>query len=967
MNPSSPTQRRRAWVIPALVALVIFLGGVISDLVAADLRPLVAPYRPWVWGAFVVALLVTVVAAVRDYRRDAGSAVMGIRQAAAEYTDLRRRYLTRLVERFQYLPLRAVDFKTASADTSQQERLRMPDVYIALNTTARKEALSAKAKAKEIQGRPGAEAEPLPALEALVTQPRLALLGAPGSGKTTFVNHLAFCLASNELNPGEKWMERLADWPPKWAQLLPVPIVLREVAAWFQVTQDHRRKTGLFQAYLAYWLEEMGLGDFHDLLCEHLRDGTALLLLDGLDEVPAREDVLYRVKEMIADLPAAYPDAPIAVTCRVLSYQDERWQLDAEAWPTYELARLNEEQIDSFIRAWYNQLAAMQVVRQADILSARLSQAVRRPDLWRLANNPLLLTVMALVHTHKGELPDARALLYEDVVDLLLWRWEAIKLESADGRETTWRQLLRDADQRDIDLKRALWELAYEVHGQVQASESTEATADIAESVLLEALRALHPERSLDWADQLVQIMKLRAGLLVEGKPGVYSFPHRTFEEYLAGCHLSNLPDFTERAVALAGQGAFWREVILLAVGRLVHLSGDIDKPLMLVNELCLPTPPDGEDATGWRNVWLAGQCLLDIGLVRAGRRNLGPELIERARRHLTTLVTQERLEPRERAEAGSVLGVIGDPRPEVMTIEGMQFCHVPAGAFLMGSTDADEMAYDDEKPQHEVVIPYDYWMARYPVTNGQFAAFVETGGYKEPRYWPEAQAAGVWRDGQVQRAYWTLDEAGKLQTVEAEVGEAPLDFGEPYNLPNHPVVGVTWYEALAFARWLEEQLEVGGGSLQVWQAGRVQTLDLLSQGFRVTLPSEAEWEKAARGADGRIYPWGDEPDAERANYDATGIGTTNGVGCFPGGGSVYGVEELSGNVWEWTRSLWGEDLQEPAYKYPYDPEDGRENLEAPADVLRVLRGGSFLNLQGYVRCAYRIGFDPDGRYWDLG
>ncbi len=99
-------------------------------------------------------------------------------------------------------------------------------------------------------------------------------------------------------------------------------------------------------------------------------------------------------------------------------------------------------------------------------------------------------------------MPDARALLYEDVVDLLLWRWEAVKLENEDEQETTWRKLLQDANLNDIELKQVLWKLAYTTHGQ-QGDAANEAAADIPESALLNVLRELHPKRSLDWADRL--------------------------------------------------------------------------------------------------------------------------------------------------------------------------------------------------------------------------------------------------------------------------------------------------------------------------------------------------------------------------------------------------------------------------------------------------------------------------------
>jgi formylglycine-generating enzyme required for sulfatase activity len=135
-------------------------------------------------------------------------------------------------------------------------------------------------------------------------------------------------------------------------------------------------------------------------------------------------------------------------------------------------------------------------------------------------------------------------------------------------------------------------------------------------------------------------------------------------------------------------------------------------------------------------------------------------------------------------------------------------------------------------------------------------------------------------------------------------------------------VVGVTWYEALAFCRWLTLALREQGE---------------LRESEEVMLPSEAHWEKAARGTDGCIYPWGDEADPNRANYNDTGIGTTSAVGCFPGGTSPYGLEDASGNVLEWCG-------------------DGR-----------VVRGGAFDYVARFVRCAYRDFGDPTTRYGRLG
>jgi len=149
----------------------------------------------------------------------------------------------------------------------------------------------------------------------------------------------------------------------------------------------------------------------------------------------------------------------------------------------------------------------------------------------------------------------------------------------------------------------------------------------------------------------------------------------------------------------------------------------------------------------------------------------------------------------------------------------------------------------------------------------------------------------------------------------------------------------------MAYCDWLTQRL-------QEWPETPEPLARLLRQsGGCVVLPSEAEWEKAARGTEGLAFPWGDEPDPNRGNYRDSGIGATWSVGYFPDGASPYGVEELSGNVWEWTRSLEGN------YPYPDDTEERaeREDLQVRDNRPRVLRGGSFLNDASLSRCAFRL------------
>ena len=837
-----------------------------------------------------------------------------------DVTRLLEIYLRHLAERCGYLSLRGLDARAGDA-TARAARPRLAQVYIYLDTTtlvADGEGGRGKRHPPEMETLlERGEARRLGALEAVVVNRRAVLLGAPGYGKSAFVHHMAFCLAMARLESEGNWLKHLPGWPADEADALPILVTLRDFARWLVVEERERGTARTLEDFIADWLADHALVDFIGLLREMLRRGKTVVLLDGLDEVPSRE-LRGLVRDAVAAFAAQYPRCRFVVTCRTLSYQDPAWQL--EGFPAFELAPFDEEKIDRFIEAWYGELTRLGVVRAEDAegLARRLREAVRRPDLWRLAPNPLLLTVMALVHTHKGRLPEARALLYEDTVDLLLWRWEQVK---AVGDKTVprLRQLLLDAGRTDVDLKRVLWQLAFEACREGKAGEGPTIFRELH---LLKVLAALHPEESWGWAQQVIEAMKLRAGLLLERTPEVFTFPHRTLQEYLAGAYLSSQADFARQAARLIEEGVFWREVILLAVGRLVYLGGDMDKPLALVGELCPAEAVDEEVA--WRKAWLAGEVLVEMGLSRVRESALGRDLVERVRHRLAMLVETERLSPHERAEAGVVLGRLGDPRPGTgVTPDGMPnivLKTVPEGACLLGSPEEDSSAHGEEKPQHQIYL-YSYQLSLYPITNAQYALFIEDGGYENDRYWTEEGKAWRSQNGITYPEFWMRP---------------------GFDLPNQPVVGVSWYEAVAFCRWLTEKMR---------EAGVIKSDEM----FR--LPTEAEWERAARGSDGRYWPWGDTPELLKADSPdriANGLGI---VGLFQAGASPFGVLDMVGKVWQWTNSAWQD--------YPYDPADGREDVQG--HKRRVVRGGAWHSMVSETRVTHRRSLPLEIRLEEIG
>jgi iron(II)-dependent oxidoreductase len=274
----------------------------------------------------------------------------------------------------------------------------------------------------------------------------------------------------------------------------------------------------------------------------------------------------------------------------------------------------------------------------------------------------------------------------------------------------------------------------------------------------------------------------------------------------------------------------------------------------------------------------------------------------------------------------------LGYPRPELNVARGapeMKIpvptgdAEVPGGTFLLGASDALPFVFDNEKWAHAVELR-PFRIARAPVTNAEFAAFVEAGGCRERRFWSEEGWA--WREAtQADRpAYWR--EAGNGQWQ-----RRAFDRWVPLEL-EHPVIHVSWHEANAYCRWRERRL-----------------------------PSEVEWEMAAAldpeipSGHQRLYPWGDEPPrAEQANLDGRALGPIA-VGALPAGDSAFGCRQLLGNVWEWTASDF---VPYPGFVVgPY-----KEYSEPWFGTHKVLRGGSWATPGRLLRNTWRNFYTADRR-----
>jgi formylglycine-generating enzyme required for sulfatase activity len=900
------------------------------------------------------------------------------------------------------------------------------------------------------------ETRKLAALEALtISSPHVVLHGSPGCGKSTFVRFLVLALANCGLGRQEQWLPRLPSWPEAQAALLPVRVELRHFAVWLRDQRDKavrekaERKGGEEQQppselefdlpkpchlwnFITRQLAALGQDrNWQDPLpaIEPLvREGKAIFLLDGLDEAPGAAGKLF-VRDCIEAFAREGMGKPcrIVVTCRTRSYDADYKKRSLHRFehkpiatirssqpadtptvgPAFEVAPFDDTKKKRFIKCWYDALEALREISRAEaderiraLQSAVCSLDPENQKLADLAANPLLLTVIAHLHSSQSDLklPDNRAQLFHDLLDLLLTRW-AERHQRGKNREATGEtlaQLLAEPGLKGFDEKGFL-KLVAEMACEHYRGGQKEKLIVIPKSKLRQRLEEEHQDpdtnKGADWAERVLNFIQYRAGLLNSPDGEDYDFPHSLLGEYLAAYHLAHERRSSEVVAAKVTPDGNWDEVVRLVAGHHVFVEKEPRDALDLVEELCREAQaghgcPDAITDLQWRRVALAADVLQEMGPERWTRvRNQGTACRDLVRNLVVLLLDRGALPPRDRARAGAVLGGLGDPRLGVgLCGEGrlprFVWCGpggeeavgraldfgrgFPAEPFPMGG---DPEAWSSSaKPFCCRRIGGPFFLGKYPVTVAQYRVFVEQGGYGEPGldavrppWWTEAGWA--WRNGRADTAgcpdwfvKWYRDLAVPV------VG--PESYGGVFESLNHPQVGVSWHEAVAYCGWLNRRVREGGWG--EWP-----------EGGQVRLPTEAEWELAARWNrpwDGRVFAWGSPAEGEgieahlsgHCNWHGTGIGHTSAVGLFPAGRAVCGALDLTGNVWEWCQSKWmglGDAHAQKDYNLgqgkaaTLDAEEGYER------ETRVLRGGSWdYNRPGHLRAAGRGGVRPGDR-----
>ena len=901
----------------------------------------------------------------------------------------------------------------------RDSRRRLLAVHVPLHAVA-----SAKDQPPQDAPKAGSHREPLASLAE--KHRLLAILGSPGCGKSTFLRWMALKLASDpspkatDPGLGKGLQGRL----PVWLDLKRLPKEARPAGAAPRDGQDEVEDPDALPSLVRAWLQKLradarlsevlnrrfpgaakdALEGLLRLLEDQVRGGNACFLLDGLDEVMApdrsraaqhhprlRRDAIHdMISELAAWSPLGSPSVSpnrVLVTCRERSWFDG-WSIPG--WQTPGVPGSEVRTVDGLLAtemevflagylaphggAFPDATSLQEAKEVVDYLHAPARNKSDR--LSAMASVPFNLRMIAwLVEEGRSQrpqpsrvaaaaagearvqLPGTRAAIYEQVLHQLLWKRDDTQGVNDENERTLGSLLPKEAPEHRRRFVRWLARLA---HDGLRDGDYP----SWKHSVLSQGLqRALQPEAPQDYeyAQPILRTLQVRSEVLrVEKEPGddrghaetEYGFVHRSFLEYFAALHLVDPGE--------QGHGNFLNRATAFLEARQrrpvpsKNPAADANsirertwEPLRLAAGYYAVEPAyqtglltegirDSSPVTTWVStlrsspdpyrVWLAGEVALEAGLGRDAHLDALRESL------LGVMQSKEGLSEKERADVGRVLGQLGDRRqgvdPGMPRRGGKPFFkwseEIPAGGFVMGG---DPYALDHFKTGVDPVprkIPAAYRIACYPVTNAQYDCFEKSSYFRQ-----NASKQG-----------WRKRDLSDVRFLS----------------PNQPVVNVNWHHARAFCEW------VNSLDLSAQELGLPDSCD--GQRWSVRLPSESEWERAARWPDDRWLPWlprtGKDKSAPKAekqslqgycNWYGSSVSATSPVGMYPNGASQCDAEDMIGNVWEWTRTRWREvpDRWEDA---DIRDEDG--------SGARVLRGGSWVDVApGGLRCAARVGYGP--------
>jgi formylglycine-generating enzyme required for sulfatase activity len=802
-------------------------------------------------------------------------------------------------------------------------------------------------------------------LLAAVEEPALVMLGAPGAGKSTLLRRLELDTAIDMLRrePGTQGEG--------------------EVTYFIQLNHFKPEAPGAPLPAPGAWLSQNWQRRFPDLppFESFLEQGRMILLLDALNEVPADNEAAYFEivslwKTFLHDTVSQYPGTRVVFSCRSLEYSAPLSTPGLRV-PQIRIERLTDEQVIRFLEL-YSPAHWRDIWEQLD----------GSPQL-ALLRSPYFLKLLTDQVEAEGHIPQGRAGLFAGFVRQSLRReiergnplfGPGKLLESRDIRRITrwkWKTPWELPD-RGI-LVNKLYHLAFELQSNRSESKASQVRVDYDD-----ALDILDDDRD-------EEILKAGAALSVLDEDTVNDqvlFIHQLVQEFFASQQLATRPTEAPDMVRMP-----WRAD---------EVTPSLeDAKAMIAPADPLPTLP----ATGWEQTILLAsamtpdpdtfvRALMDANLALAGECAAQPDarvsdtLLDELRIALAERSRNPEADMRARIAAGLALGALGDHRLERVTGsdgEGRlpSLVTIPAGTYIVGQDDTGDPL---DGPAHPVQLNA-FRLGAHQVTNAEYARFMAADGYNDPRWWSskaglawqrgegtaegQRNAARFWRDhyqanpealAQLHASGSFSDERYELecsrQTMDDHAFEQHLQEyfpggrilrpmfwnDERFNAPAQPVIGVCWFEARAYCRWLSAQS---------------------CQSFR--LPTGPEWESAARGSESRVYAFGNTFEPSACNTMESHVRGTTPVGVFPLGDTPEGLMDMTGNVWEWTSTATGKRLDKPDYRYPYKNDDGREDLDTGAEVIRSAQGGGWWHGREIVFAYTHYGLFPDARNFNLG